>query len=152
MNNAKDNLGEVLTAGLIFIITAMFFYQSLQLEGIFQKMPNGPGTFPQIMTAFVLILVSCELVKLCRENSKFGNLRVLIADIFPQKVIILIGLVTMYALVLEKFHFNISTFLFLWIGMYAFDSKRPIHKLIISIVVLCAILLIFKIVFMVLLP
>lgn len=152
MNNAKDNLGEVLTAGLIFIITAMFFYQSLQLNGIFQKMPNGPGTFPQIMTTLVLILASSELVKLCRENSKFGNLRVLIADIFPKKVILLIGLVVMYALVLEKFHFTISTFLFLWIGMYAFDSKQPIRKLIISIVVLGAILLIFKIVFMVLLP
>jgi hypothetical protein len=152
VNDTKDNLGEILIDGFIFIITAAFFYQSLKLEGVFQGIANGPGTFPQTMTAFVLVLISIELVKAYRNNNKLGKVSAIIADVFPRKVIILIGLVIIYALVLEKLHFTISTLLFLWIGMFAFDSKRPIHKLIISVIVLSAILLIFKTIFMVLLP
>lgn len=148
----KSKPGEYLIIILTCIITGALFLQSIKLEGIFQGASSSTGAFPQIMTSIVLLLIFFEIVKLYKNNYKQGKLKDILTYMFPREVILLIVLVAAYAFLLEKLHFTASTLLFLWIGMFVFDSKRPVNKLIISVGVLVAVLLIFKVVFKVLLP
>ena len=126
--------------------------QSLKVKGIFQGSLSGPGSIPQIITIITLAMVIKLIFNLLKKGNRFGNVRGIVDYLFCKNNIILLISVTIYALILEKLHFKISTFIFLFVTMYLLDKKSSIKKFVISAATLIVLELIFSGIFKVILP
>ena len=91
-------------------------------------------------------------IQLMRERYKEGKITEVIKSLFCREVIIIIVMVTLYALLLEKLHFAPTTMLFLFFSMVLLERKKPVNKFIISAGTLASIILIFEYIFQVILP
>lgn len=138
-------------AGLLLVIGTLFV-DSLKLPGIFQGFTVGTGVLPQVMTAAVSILLLFISIQMIKVRYIGGKLLDTLNYLFSKEVLILIFGVVLYGILMKYLHFKTTTFLFLWSIMYLLDSKQPLNKFLISLLVLIGILLIFSTVFRVLLP
>lgn len=144
--------GEYWIVGILLLIVGALFVEAARLPGIFQGFSHGTGTLPQIMTSTVLFLILLVVIGMVRRGYRQGTFREAVAYIFSPEVVILLIAVGAYALLVEWLHFNITTLIFLWGCMFAFDRKRPLHKLLVSAGTLVVLVVIFSTVFNVLLP
>jgi hypothetical protein len=151
-NPQTQRPGEYWIVGILVLIVGALFVEAAKLPGIFQGFTHDMGTLPQIMTSTVLLLILLLVIGMVKRGYRQGTLKESLAYIFSPEVVILLVAVGLYALLVEWLHFNITTLLFLWACMFAFDRKRPLHKLLVSAGTLVTLVVIFSTIFNVLLP
>jgi hypothetical protein len=142
--------GELFFIIILILIVAALLTESIKLKGIVQGTANGPGVMPQIISFMLLLL----LVLICFQLIKKKELKVMevLQYLFSAEVIILLGLVVLFALLLERLHFELTALLFLWASMFLLERRDALKKLVISLFILGTIVLIFAYGFKVILP
>ncbi len=143
--------GELLFVIFLFAITAAFLYEAMKLPGLQKGLANAPGAIPQLITVTVLVLICLVAAPLLRQGRKQAAAGA-IGFLFSKEVVVLLILVLGYAFILELLHFELTTLIFLWTGMYFLERKNPFKKLIISVGTVGVIILIFFYAFRVVLP
>lgn len=149
--NKKEKPGELYFIFFLFLLTGAFLLESFKLKGVLQGSFNGPGAIPQIMSLTILFMLFLVCIQYVRNHKEAAPVKV-VRYLFSAEVITLLVLVTLYALFLELLHFEITTLLFLWAGMFLLERRNPLKKLIISVCTLGLIILIFAYVFRVIMP
>lgn len=149
--NKTEKPGELYFIIFLFLLTGAFLFESFKLKGIMQGSSNGPGAIPQLMSLTILFMLCLVCIQYVRNHKEAAPVKVL-RYLFSTEVITLLVLVTLYAFLLELLHFEITTLLFLWAGMFLLERRNPFKKLIISVCTLGSIILIFAYVFKVILP
>lgn len=153
MEKQQSKPGELLFIIILFAIIGAFFIESARLKGLFQGSFNGPGTIPQLIVIAMIIMICMHGLMIYKSNRLSGKEAVKILPyLFSKNVLTLLILVTLYAFLLEILHFEITTFLFLFILMYFFDKTKPLQKLLVSLGTLGFIIAIFAYLFEVVLP
>ncbi|MFZ7119543.1 MAG: tripartite tricarboxylate transporter TctB family protein [Eubacteriaceae bacterium] len=157
----KIEKGEFIFVFILLISSLMLFVLSFQ---IYKKDPriSGPGSFPLFISILLIIILNIILWTIKKRGNKLfeeeKSLNKLIKKtlnyLFPQKIILLILLVIIYAIFLPNLGFTISTFLFLFLSMLLFvhDRKNIIKIFIISTLSIISILIIFSHIFKIVLP
>ncbi len=150
--HAQQKPGEIFFLFILFAIVVAFFVESAKLKGMLQGSFNGPGTIPQLIVFAMIIMICVQGLMIFKNNPRGGETVEILRYLFSSKVIVLLILVTLYAFLLEILHFEITTFLFLFILMYSFDTRKPLQKLIISLGTVGFIIVVFGYLFEVVLP
>lgn len=149
--NKTDKPGELYFIISLFMLAGAFLIESLKLKGIIQGSSNGPGVIPQIMSLSILFMLCLVCIQYVRNHKESAPIKV-VRYLFSTEVITLLVLVTLYALLLELLHFEITSLLFLWVGMFLLERRNLLKKLIISVCTLGFLLLVFNYIFKVVLP
>lgn len=141
-------LGEFFIFILLFVFVLFFFIESLKYDGVVQGVYDGPGAIPQIMLGVVLILIIACMVNLIKPLVKMKNwlveLKKITAYLLSLEVVVMSGLILLYAVLITKIGFIIPTVPFLLIGMLFLNRERPLLKLIVSIAFSVFMLLLFR--------
>lgn len=145
--------GELKLLALLMLIGVALFVDSLNVDGLFQGVNNGPGTIAQIIALALIFLVGSRAVSLMRDPAyREGTWKDVKAYLFDQQVIILIVMIILYGFLVEKLHFVPTSILFLITTMYLLDRKNLIKKAIISCIFVGILYLVFSTAFQVVLP
>lgn len=144
--------GELYFLFILFVLFVILLKEALKQEGILEGVSGGPGIIPQLMSGAALVMVVLLFIQLMRKHYKEGKIIEVIKSLFCREVITIIGMVVLYALLLERLHFVPTTMLFLFFSMILLDRKKTVNKLIISAGMVASIVLIFRYIFQVILP
>lgn len=148
----KHHPGEIWLLGLMFLITLALFVDSLKLGGIFTGLTN-PNSLPQLFLLamfFLIVMVACGI--LFRDHFRERSLKEALSHLISRDVVVLLVMVLVYVAVLPFAHFTVTSLIFLFGTMYLLDRKKPLVKVVISVGVVAAILIIFHYLMQVVLP
>jgi len=150
VNHEERRSGEVYFLGALLLLLGAVLSQALQLEGVFQGEPAGPGSLAQLMVVSALLLV----LGIARQAGRggIGTLPATLQYLFSRDVIMLLAAVIIYGLLVDIFGFEITTFLFLLGTMYMLDNSKLRQKAIISFGTVATIVVLFTFLFEVVLP
>ncbi|MGI5911842.1 MAG: tripartite tricarboxylate transporter TctB family protein [Syntrophomonadaceae bacterium] len=144
--------GELYFLGFLFVFMIFVLIEALKQEGIFEGVLGGAGSLPQAISILLLILIILTAVDLLRKNYKEAKFKDAITSIFTMKVLGVIVLIILYAFILETLHFTLTTFLFLLACMIVLERGKYVTKLIVSVGMLVFVIVIFKYIFLIILP
>lgn len=144
--------GELYFLFMLFLVFVLFSYESLKNNGLLEGQISGPGIIPQLIAVGSIIMIAVLFMQFIRNHYKEGKVSEVIEALFCKNLVVIIVAVFLYALLLEKFKFILTSAMFLFFSMVALEPKKIINKLIISTATLVFIVLIFKYVFQVVLP
>ena len=144
--------GELYLLSLLFLVFVLFFYEALKNKGLLEGQISGPGIIPQLIAGGSIIMIAVLFMQFIKNHYKEGKVFEVIETLFSKNLVVIIVAVVLYALLLEKFKFILTSAMFLFFSMIALEPKKIINKLIVSTTTLAIIVLIFKYVFQVVLP
>lgn len=152
--NQKTNQrpGELFFIIILFAIFGAFLIEAVKLTGLIQGASKGPGTIPQLVVFLVLILICIQGFFQIRNYSNKEKLDEILGYLFSKEVVLILLMVVLYAFLLEKLHFEITTLLFLFTAMYFIDRRKPLQKLLVSLGAIGFIVVVFAYLFKVVLP
>ena len=150
--------GEHAFLWITLIVAIVFFAAAIHLY-VHHPGVGGDAAFP-VVASFIMLLGAVVSVLEARgwENAHEGKLSLtekLVKGyrmIFPQKTLIIALYCLIYAIILNWFGFNISTFIFLYASMLTLHPKQPVKLALISLGTVACIYIIFVMVFRVRLP
>lgn len=145
----------ILSLGIVCLI---FLFFSLQMY-LADPTPSSQGAFPLFVSSVLLLMAVFMLWEMRKCENAFNQETALIEKIkssiqflLPGKVPLILLYVLVYAIILPKLGFVISTLVFLLGSMFTLNREKPIRTLIVSVCVLAGIVLIFQYIFKVVLP
>lgn len=144
--------GELYLLFMLLLVFVLFFYEALKNKGIMEGKISGPGIIPQLIAVGSIIMIFILFMQFISNHYKEAKVFEVIETLFSKDLIVIIVAVVLYALLLEKFKFILTSAVFLFFSMIALEPKKIINKLLISTVTLAFIVFIFKYVFQVVLP
>lgn len=148
--------GEIGLSTILILFSSFAIYESYRISEVDLTI-SSPGAFPMFISILLLIFSIWIFVEDYRSNrqkkqrildkiSSIGRL------ILPKKIFQTIIFLAIYALVLDKIGFVISTLMFLWISISFLAKENFLKNLGISILIVVSIVLIFNTIFNVVLP
>lgn len=149
---SKQKPGELYIVSLLFITFVLFFYEAFGDNGILQGELNGPGSISQLIIVVGLIMLVLLFMQFIKKHYKEGTISQVVQTLFSKDLIAIITFIVLYALLLEKLGFILTSILFLFASMVILEPKKILNKLLISLVTVGTIVVIFRYVFQVLLP
>lgn len=144
--------GELYFLSMLSLVFVLFLYEALKNKGLLEGKISGPGIIPQLIAVGSIIMIFILFMQFIKNHYKEGKVFEVIETLFSKNLVVIIVAVVLYALLLEKFKFILTSGAFLFFSMIALEPKKIINKLIISTATLVFIVLIFKYVFQVVLP
>jgi len=151
-NDTHNSPGEYIVILIFFIMSCVVLFESFKSKGVIQGELSGPGALPQVMPFLTCVLIIALAIQLVRKHVKPAKINEVIHYLLCKNNIILILAVCIYGILVEWLHFRLTTMLFLFVCMWIFDRKRPLQKLLISIITVIILELIFSAIFKVMLP
>ncbi|MGI5913019.1 MAG: tripartite tricarboxylate transporter TctB family protein [Syntrophomonadaceae bacterium] len=148
----KKTRGELYFYGLFFLIMALFFKESLQLEGLFPYNPSGNGFLPQLMTITGMVLSIALSVQLLRSGYKEVSPAVVLNYLFNKPLAGFMVLIVIYVLITPYIHFFPATMVFLACSMLFLHRSKPKRLLLIAVCTAISFQLVFVYLFRVFLP
>ena len=142
--------GETLFGFLFLGLSLFLFWQSYEIAG-FDAL-SSPGALP--LAASGLMVISCviALIDDFKRPSEAGQIKAFFEHIMPVSVALMIAIIFLFAILLEDVGFIITAFVFL-VGTIQLLHRKGIAKsLLIAAIALVFVYLIFRIVFVVVLP
>ncbi|WP_221801386.1 tripartite tricarboxylate transporter TctB family protein [Oceanobacter mangrovi] len=142
--------GETLFGFLMLALSLLLFWQSWKIAG-FSSLSSA-GVLP--LAASGLMVISCviALVDDFRRPSHDGEWHEFFQHVLPLTVALMIAVIFLFAIMLDTVGFIITAFLFLF-GSIQLLHRRGIGKsLLIAAVALVLVYLVFRIIFVVVLP
>lgn len=149
---AKQKPGELYVISFIFIVFVLFFYQAFGDDGILQGELNGPGSISQLIIIAALVMLVALFIQFIKSHYKEESISKVIETLFSKDLIVTIISILLYAFLLEKIGFILTSILFLFVTMAMLEPKKLLNKLLISLGTVGIIVVIFRYVFQVLLP
>lgn len=151
-NDTHNSPGEYIVILIFFIGSCAVLFESFKSKGVIQGELSGPGALPQIMLFLTCAMIIALTIQLVRKHIRPAKFNEVIHYLLCKNNIFLILAVCIYGILLEWLHFRLATMLFLFVCMYMFERKRPLQKLLISIITVIILELIFSTIFKVILP
>lgn len=156
--NKKFEMGEHSFLWITFAISVVFFIAAILL---YKEHPGvgGDAAFP-VVAAFIMLAGAVLSIFEAHhwepahpEHLTFKE-KIIQAYrmLFPDKTLLMCLYILLYALILNRLGFNISTCLYLFVSMVTLQPKKPLRSLIASILLTAMIYLCFGVLFRVRLP
>ncbi len=154
----KFEMGEHSFLWITLVISAAFFIAAISL---YRAHPGvgGDAAFP-VVAAFIMLAGAVLSILEVRhwepahpEHLTFKE-KIIQAYrmLFPDKTLIMCLYILLYALILNRLGFNISTCLYLFVSMVTLQPKKPLRSLLASVLLTVMIYLLFGVLFRVRLP
>lgn len=140
--------GEKIFCFLLVVLSVFLFWQSYQISGF--SALSSPGAFP-MATSFAMILASCVVFVHTLKLPDSEGVR-FFYHVFPPIVGIVMGLIFIFAVMLESVGFILSSFAFLFVGIQFLYRRSVMTTLTITVFALMVVYVIFRLVFQVVLP
>ena len=142
--------GETLFGFLMLAFSLFLFWQAYEISGFTAL--SAPGTYPMAVAA-IMVISSCVSILHDRQRpAEQFSWHAFFQQILPAAVAILIGLIFVFAIMLETVGFLITAFLFLVISIQVLHRGAIGQNLLISAAALVAVYLVFRVIFVVVLP
>lgn len=142
--------GETAFAMLATMVGILGYYFAM---GMTSENLSSPSVFPKISS---VIIVICGLICVYNSSKKEAPAEGapnIFNFLLPKDVLVILILLLVYCLVLPKLHFIISSYAFIAIGMiYLHRGKYIWQSLLISAIAITLLVVIFRYVFLVILP
>jgi hypothetical protein len=147
--------GETVFALLLLLGSLFLLHQAYGIAGL--TSPSSAGFFPILASSVMLLAMVAVLVRLIRmptgdNDPQPGGVRQFVAEVLPPTILIFIALATAYVAAMERAGFLISSFVFLVAAIWMLHRKNPLLVLGVSAGTLALIYVVFRYVFIVLLP
>lgn len=144
--------GELVFAALLVIFSLAAAWQAWRISGF--SSISGPGVFPMIATATMLISGLFILAGAARKKpeAERGSAASFLSDVTPATLLIFGAMIVVYMLMLEQAGFVVSSFLFLFASFAWLWRGRILLSLVIAAGSLAAVYVVFRHVFSVVLP
>lgn len=140
--------GEVAFSVLLLVLSVWTVWAAYQISG-FGKL-SDPGTVPLIGGTIMLISSGINAFKcIRRRNMLSGSFR---TDIAPTAVIVFSAAGLAYVIALESLGFITASVIYLTALFYVLAKQRPLRAFALSVGSVVLIYLVFRLVFLVLLP
>lgn len=148
----KPPKGELKLLVILMILGIGWFTESLGVEGVFQKVSNGPGSIAQLVALALVVMVAIHGFNLIKSGHKDGSWQEIREYLFDKQVVILICMILLYGFLVEILTFVPTSILFLTSTMYLLERRDFIKKFLISSTFVGILYLIFSTAFQVVLP
>lgn len=148
--------GEIGLSIILVLFSIFAIYQSYRINGADLTI-SSPGAFPTFISIMLLIFSIWILVENYRSNIQMKNtIKEKINDIgsltLSKEILLIIIFIIIYALIIDKIGFVVSTIMFLWISISFLSKEKIFINLGLSILIVAGIVLIFNTIFNVVLP
>lgn len=142
--------GELGLAVILFLFGAAGYYFAI---GMTSETYSSPSVFPKLISFLIMLFSVVIFFQARKRHRPDENEPPLFAFLFPKDVFVLITLLVVYAVVLPYLHFIAASYLFLVTGIiYLQRGKNKLRAFIISAAALAILVVIFRYIFMVILP
>ena len=140
--------GEALFAGFFLLLGLVMLWSAYGISGLGQL--SAPGTVPMATTLVMALTAGVVLVStLRRAPDRHESLR---RDILPGLILLMVGLLALYAALLVPLGFLPTSLLFLIAAIKLLSGRGWGFAILVALLSLVVIYLIFRIVFTVLMP
>ncbi|MDC0609420.1 tripartite tricarboxylate transporter TctB family protein [Vibrio sp.] len=142
--------GELVFNGILVLVSMFLVYQSYQISGIGKL--SSPGFFP-LVASFVMLLSSLSTFwTTLRVKAPSHSLESFFERILPKNILIMLASVLFFVLCLDTLGFISAAFLFLFFTFTVFYRRGWVISLVLSVITLTVVFVIFRMVFLVVLP
>ena len=141
--------GEICFAFLWIVFGVLGWYFALDISS---DTYSSPSVFPKIAS---IIIVVCGFISLMKaiKRAPAPEGETVFQYLLPKDVLVMLLLLLSYCIVLPHLHFIPSSYLFMVIGMiYLHGGKNIVRSLIYSAIALLLLVLVFRYLFLVVLP
>lgn len=142
--------GETLFGFLMLALSLFLFWQAYEIAGF--SALSSPGAFPMAVSAIMVVSACVAIVHDFKRPSDPFEWQHFFERILPGTVAAMIGIIFVFAVVLENVGFLITAFVFLVICIQMLHRQGIGQAVLISAVGLVFIYLVFRIIFVVVLP
>jgi len=142
--------GELTFASLWIILGALGYYFAM---GMTSDSYSAPSVFPKLASTVITLCGIVTLVKAVKREKPGADETGAFHFLLPQDVLVMITLIILYCVALPNLHFVPSSFAFLVAGMvYLYRGKKIVQSVVVSAGTLAVLVVIFRYVFLVILP
>ena len=142
--------GESLFGFLMLALSLFLFWQAYEIAGF--SALSSPGAFPMAASAIMVISSCVAIVHDFKRPADSFEWPHFFERILPPTVAIMIGIIFVFAVVLETVGFILTALAFLIITIKMLHRGTLAHASLISVIGLVLIYLVFRIIFVVVLP
>jgi putative tricarboxylic transport membrane protein len=145
--------GELAFGYFLLGLSLFLFRYAYAIEGF--ASPSSAGTFPLAATALMAATALVAIVRghrAARAHAPEGSARAFLAEVTPLGVIAFAGMIVAYALALDMAGFLLATFVFLTAAIAAFHRRGLLLAAVVSLAALAAVYVVFRVIFVVVLP
>lgn len=142
--------GELGIALISFIIGTLGFYFALDMTS---DELSSPSVFPKLASTVVMVCSVVNFWKAMRRKKPEVSAPTIAQYLLPKDVVVVLLLLVSYCVVLPWLHFIVSSYAFMVLGMvYLQRGKNIVRALLISAASLAVLVILFRYLFLVILP
>lgn len=149
-SDSVNKPGERAFSVLMLVGSLLLLWQAYDISKF--SALSSPGAFPMAASAIMVISSTVVLVKQFKLPAPHTHFHLFFYQIIPPLIAIMIGLIFVFAVMLEDVGFIISAFVFLLITIQLLYRCKPHTTLLLSVLALVVIYVVFRLVFQVVLP
>lgn len=142
--------GETLFGFLMLALSLFLFWQSYEIAGF--SALSSPGAFPMAVSAIMVISSCVAIVHDFKRPADSFEWQHFFERILPPVVGVMIGIIFVFAVMLETVGFLLTAFAFLVITIKMLHKGTMAYTTLISALGLVVIYLVFRVIFVVVLP
>lgn len=142
--------GETIFGFAMVCLSVFLLWQSYEIAGF--SALSSAGAFPMAAAAIMLISSCISLINTAKMPSAESSWSDFVEQILPLTVAVMVGLIFIFAVLLETVGFIISAFVFLVLSIQLLHKQGIARSLLVSVIALIFIYTIFRLVFLVVLP
>lgn len=142
--------GEIGFSCLWILLGILGWYFALEITS---ETYSSPSVFPKIASTIIIVCGLISLLKAIKRAPPAPGGDNVFQYLLPKDVLVILSLLLVYCIVLPHLHFIASSYLFMVIGMiYLHRGKSIVRSLIYSAIALLLLVLVFRYLFLVILP
>ena len=133
--------------GILFGILGYYFAMDMTSETY-----SSPSVFPKLASAIIIVCGAVSLHKAVKRSAPPAG-ETVFAYLLPKDVLAVLIMLVLYCVALPKLHFIPSSYAFMVAGMvYLHRGKKIVQSLIYSAIALVVLVVVFRYLFLVILP
>ena len=145
--------GELVFGYFLLALSLFLFRYAYAIDGF--ASPSSAGAFPLAATALMAATALIAIVRghrAARAQAPAGSARAFLAEVTPLGVIAFAAMIVAYAFALDMAGFLLASFAFLTIAIAAFHKRGLLLAAAVSLATLGAVYVVFRVIFVVVLP
>ncbi|MCE0495997.1 tripartite tricarboxylate transporter TctB family protein [Vibrio salinus] len=142
--------GELVFNGILVLVSMFLVYQAYQISGIGEL--SSPGFFPLVASFVMLVSSMFTFWTTLHTKAPSHSFESFMERILPRNILIILASIFVFVLCLDSLGFITAAFLFLFFTFTVFYRRGWLVSLLLSVVVLTVVFVIFRMVFLVVLP
>lgn len=142
--------GEIVFACMGVLLGVLGWYFAMDMGG---DTYSSPSVFPKIASTVIILCGSSTLLKALKKSPPPADSESAFSYLLPKDVLVMLLMLIAYCVILPHLHFIPSSYLFMVAGMiYLQHGKNIVRSLIYSAIALLVLVIIFRYLFLVILP